>query len=46
MEEYLDEERDGKLKGDGRILACAREVNMNFGHAKTKGFVMKRRTIG
>ena len=45
MGEYLDQEREGKLKGADGILVCSKEENMNFGRVNMKGLVMKRRTI-
>ena len=45
MGEYLDQEREGKPKEVDGILVCLTEANTNFGHAKMKGLVMKRRTI-
>ena len=45
MEEYSDQEREGKLKGDDEILACLREENTKFGCMKMKGLAMKRRNI-
>ena len=34
-----------KTEGADGILVCLKEVNTNFGCAKTKGLAMKRRTI-
>ena len=45
MEKYLDQEREGKPKEVDGILVCLTEANTNFGHAKMKGLVTKRRTI-
>ena len=44
MGEDLDQEREGKPKGDDEILVCSRKVNMNFDHVNIKVLVMKRRT--
>ena len=45
MGEDLDQEREGKPKGDDEILVCSKEANTKFGCAKTKGLATKRRTI-
>ena len=45
MEEYSNQEREGKPKGADGILVYSKEVNTNFGRANMTGLVTKRSTI-
>ena len=45
MGEDSGQEIEGKPKGANGIPVCSQEVNMNFGHANTRGLARKRRTI-